>query len=334
VRPGRRPRAGRDASRAASRAAGSTGALGAEAIREAVLRSARIGVVRSRREARGPLVGEYASAFRSGGMVFEESRPYVPGDDVRRMDWNAMARSGLPWVKHYREERDRAVSVLLDTSASMAFASRGPSLAELGARVAALLVAVAARAGDRVRLLTSEDAAATPFARGTAGAWRIIEALARRAAEPGGRAGFESVIERAGRGAHPDAIVFVVSDFRPAGGAGAPAPTLPAALAGLAKRSDVISVVLDDPLSRALPAAGRVRIADPEAPTRTRVLDTGDSRVRSRYAALARERARALERGLRRHGSDVVWLRTDRDPLPALAHFFRVRAAHVGSPSP
>src|SRR5690606_30434130 len=75
----------------------------------AVARAARLLWVRSRREATSWLVGGYASAFRGGGIEFEELRPYVPGDDVRSIDWNATARSGEPWVKRFREERAHTV---------------------------------------------------------------------------------------------------------------------------------------------------------------------------------------------------------------------------------
>src|SRR5690606_36445023 len=86
-----------------------------------VARAARVLWVRSRREATSWLVGGYASAFRGGGVEFEELRPYVPGDDVRSIDWNATARSGEPWVKRFREERAHTVLLLLDVSASIGF---------------------------------------------------------------------------------------------------------------------------------------------------------------------------------------------------------------------
>ena len=86
-------------------------------------RSARLLVVRSRREATGLFAGNYVSAFRGGGLEFDESRPYVPGDDVRTIDWNATARYGDTFVKLFREERDQTLLFALDASASMRFAS-------------------------------------------------------------------------------------------------------------------------------------------------------------------------------------------------------------------
>jgi len=265
-------------------------------------------------------------------MVFEESRPYVPGDDVRRMDWNAMARTGLPFVKHHHEERDRTVQILLDTSASMAFRSGRESLARVGARVAALLVAVAARAGDRVGLVTSGDGSGGTIApaRGRAHAWRIVEAVARAAERPRGGDGFEAAIAWAESSLPADAVVFLISDFRAARPPRPGAPPVTGALAGLGARRDRVCVVIEDPRDRALPDAGRIRIADPERPGRTLLLDTGDRRIRARYAEQARARRRALERDLRRAGSDVVWMPADHDPLRVLARAFLERAARLG----
>jgi uncharacterized protein (DUF58 family) len=248
------------------------------------------------------------------------------------MDWNAMARTGLPFVKHHHEERNRTVQIVLDTSASMAFRSGRESLAGVAARVAGLLVAVAARAGDRVGLVTSGDATSGFIApaRGPAHAWRIARAVARAAERPAGEDGFEAAIERAAAALPADAVVFLISDFRTGREPRPGAPAAAGTLAALGARGDLVSVVLEDPRDRSLPDAGRVRIADPERPDRTLLLDTGDRRVRARYAEQARTRRRTLERALHRAGSDVVWLPADHDPLRVLARAFQERAARLG----
>ena len=83
--------------------------------------------------------GEYHSVFRGRGMEFSEVREYVPGDDVRTIDWNVTARTGVPHVKKYTEERDLTVLLLLDLSASQAFGSQYLTKRELMAELAALL---------------------------------------------------------------------------------------------------------------------------------------------------------------------------------------------------
>ena len=85
-------------------------------------KAARVLRLRARREATSAFGGAYRSAFRGSGTEFEELRPYVPGDEVRDLDWNATARTGTPFVRRYREERDQTLLLLLvDVSASMRF---------------------------------------------------------------------------------------------------------------------------------------------------------------------------------------------------------------------
>ncbi len=143
---------------------------------EDLSRAARLLVVRSRREATGLFAGNYVSAFRGGGLEFDESRPYVPGDDVRSIDWNATARNGEPYVKRFREERDRTLLLALDVSASMRFGSAGRAMAATAAHAAALLAVAAGRAGDRVGLVAFDASVRTalPPARGDAHVWSLI----------------------------------------------------------------------------------------------------------------------------------------------------------------
>ena len=105
---------------------------------EELLRAARFLAVRSRREATGLFAGNYRSAFRGGGLEFEESRPYVAGDDVRSIDWNATARNDELFVKRFQEERDQTLLFALDVSASMQFGSAGRSKAATAAHALAM----------------------------------------------------------------------------------------------------------------------------------------------------------------------------------------------------
>jgi uncharacterized protein (DUF58 family) len=287
-------------------------------------RAARLLTLRSRREATSILGGAYSSAFRGGGMEFEELRPYVPGDDVRALDWNATARSGSPFVRRFREERDQTLLLLLDVSASMRFGAGGHSKAAHAAHVAALLAATAARAGDRVGLVVFDEVVREelPPDRGAAHAWRIVRRALAAAGRAGGATGLDVALERLQRHTRRPAIVCLLSDFRDATLADARTGSR---LATAASRHDLVSVVLHDPREDELPAAGLVRFADPEQRRRTLVLDAGDPRIRARYRAAAGARRRALVRRLRGAGSDVLWIRTEEEPLRALVRFFRQR---------
>ena len=82
--------------------------------------------IRTRRLVDGALAGEYHSVFKGRGMEFAEVREYVPGDDVRTIDWNVTARMGQPFVKQYVEERELTVMLLVDLSGSRSVRQRHP----------------------------------------------------------------------------------------------------------------------------------------------------------------------------------------------------------------
>lgn len=289
-----------------------------------IARAARILAVRSRREAAGVLLGQWRSAFRGGGVEFEESRPYSPGDDVRAIDWNATARTGVPWVKRFREERSCPVLIALDTSASMAFGTTGRTKAHAGAYAAALLATAAAGAGDPVGFVAFADAVHSEVApgRGDAHTWRVIRAAAASVEAPHGPTDLRVVSEWTRAHARRRSLVIVLSDFR--------STDVDAAghrpLAGIARRHDLVAAGLEDPRELDLVAAGGIRIADAEGAGFSLLLSTGRKR-REAYAKAARARRAALVRRLRDDGADFVWLGTGGDPLRALVRFFRMRAA-------
>jgi uncharacterized protein (DUF58 family) len=298
-------------------------------------RAARVLAVRSRREVTSAFAGGYRSAFRGGGVEFEESRPYAPGDDVRSLDWNALARTGIPYVKRFREERDQTVWLAVDTSASMAFTSVAHAKTHTAAHAAALIGGAAARAGDRVGLVTfgHEVRSTVAAGRGDGHLAHLLGELARGASRAEGATNLGALFAHLRVSLRRRAVIVVLSDFRDdayfertADGSSAPHRL---ELLRLARQHDVVAAVVEDPRDASLPSAGSFRIADPEAPGRRWVVRSGSSKTRGLYAAAAAVRRRALERRLRSDGADVVWLRNDRDPLRALAHFFRARTAHA-----
>ncbi len=300
---------------------------------EELERAVRLLAVRSRREVSSAFAGGYRSAFRGGGVEFEESRPYVPGDDVRSLDWNAMARTGEPWVKRFREERDQTVVLVLDVSASMRFGTSGRAKAAVAAHAAALVAAAAARAGDRVGLLCfdREVRVEIPPARGEGHLWRVLRALVTAAGAPEGGTSLAVGLGRARTLTRRRAVVMLLSDFRDDGFFAARGGRAPdrAVLVALAKHHDVVAAALHDPREDELPDVGTVRFGDPEGEGPALVLRSGSRRARARYRVACEVRRRALERRLRGDGADVLWLPTHRDPLGALARFFR---RHPGAP--
>jgi uncharacterized protein (DUF58 family) len=249
----------------------------------------------------------------------------VPGDDVRTLDWNATARTGAPFVRRFREERDQTLLLLLDVSASMQFGGGdGASKAAQAAHLAALLATAAARAGDRVGLVAFDDRVREELLpdRGPVHAWRVVGRAVAAAGSAGGATGFGAALGRVARHARRPAIVCLLSDFRDPAAASSGAT---ASLAAVAARHDVVSIVLHDRREDELPDAGVVRFADPEDPRRSLILDTSRPSVRMRYRAAAAARRRALVRRLHATGSDVLWIHGGEEPLRALARFFRQR---------
>ncbi|HSQ58834.1 MAG TPA: DUF58 domain-containing protein, partial [Acidobacteriota bacterium] len=113
--------------------------------------------IRSRRAVEEVFSGAYRSAFRGQGLEFAEVREYVPGDDIRSIDWNVTARAGRPFVKRFDEERELTVIVALDLSGSLSFGSRARAKRDAAAEAGALLALAAARNRDRVGLLLFTD---------------------------------------------------------------------------------------------------------------------------------------------------------------------------------
>ena len=286
-----------------------------------IARAARILAVRSRREAAGVLVGAWRSAFRGGGIEFEESRPYMPGDEVRAIDWNATARTGTPWVKRFREERSCTLLLALDASASMAFGTTGHSKAQTAAHAAALLAASAAQAGDPVGFVAfgGDLRREIPPGRGDAHTWRVIRAAAESADAPHGPTDLGVVADWMRAHARRRSLLVVLSDFRDPAPARARRP-----LAVLGRRHDLVAAIVEDPRERELVAAGGLRLVDSEQPARRFVFGTRRAR-RDAYQAAAAEHRAALARRLREESADLVWLDTAGNPLRPLVRFFRAR---------
>jgi uncharacterized protein (DUF58 family) len=314
-----------------------------------LFRAARVLALRSRLEATGLFAGNYRSAFRGGGLEYEESRPYAPGDDVRSLDASATARTGVPYVKIFREERDRSLLLGLDVSGSMGFGTAGEPRNEPQAERAAsrrraapylqgkaatavhalaLLASAAGRAGDRIGMVAFDGRvrAETSLARGRAQSARLIRLATRAAAESRGPTDLTAALRALRRRAVRRAIVVLISDFRdPALQGGDPGP-LRRELAALARNNDLVAAVVVDPREQALVAAGGVRVRDAEHGGRALLLPTGSARARRAFAAEGARWRAQLVRDLRRAGADCVWLRSDQSPFFALARFFQERA--------
>jgi len=267
------------------------------------------------------LAGEYHSVFKGQGMEFDEVRAYQPGDDIRTIDWNVTARTGDPYVKRYVEEREITVFFLVDLSASGSFGSREKLKNEVAAEFCALLAFSAIKNNDKVGLIVFTDTIELfiPPAKGTSHVLRLIRELLFF--EPGKirkKSGTDIALalDYLGRVLHKRGVVFLVSDFLD--------KNFEKPLRVLARRHDLIAVIVSDPRELSLPDVGLLEIQDAET-GETTVIDTGSKTVRSRYKRLADEKNRELTDLFQSTGVDHIKLFTDRDYVLDLVTFFRKR---------
>lgn len=276
--------------------------------------------LRARRLVASELAGEYRSVFRGSGIEFAEAREYVPGDDVRLIDWNVTARMGSPWVKEYVEERELHLVCAVDVSASQLAARPASGRRAAAAEVCALLALAAAASHDRAGLLTfaAEAERYVPPARGTRHALRIVREVLDPAPPAGRGTSIAAACEYLGRVLRRRSLVVLVSDFLDDG--------YGRALRDLARRHETLAVVLADPLDEALPDAGLLAVGGAEDLSRM-VVDSSDAALRARYAEAAARRAGARLEALRAAGVDEIVVHTDGDAAAPLLAYFRSRAA-------
>jgi uncharacterized protein (DUF58 family) len=213
------------------------------------------------------LAGRHVSKVRGRGLTFEEVRPYLPGDDIRSMDWRVTARTGEPHVRVYAEEKDRPVLLLVDQRINMFFGSRRAMKSVCAAEAAALVAWRVLAEGDRAGGLVFGDDALAELAprRSRQSTEQLLGEVARynqalRSDAPARRGAgqLNAVLRRAARVARHDHLVVIISDFD-----GHDATTRELLLA-LHARNDVLSMLVHDPFLNELPASGQLVVSDGE----------------------------------------------------------------------
>jgi uncharacterized protein (DUF58 family) len=287
-----------------------------------ILRQVRRLEIRARAIVTELFAGEYHSVFKGRGMEFAEVREYVPGDDIRTIDWNVTARYGTPFVKKFVEEREMTVFLLVDVSGSQYFGSANRSKLELAAEVGALLAFSAINNHDKVGLLAFSDAVElfVPPRKGRVHGLRLVRDML--SCRPRGRGtDLCTACETTHHALKRRSVVFLLSDFLLA------PESWEHALALLGRKHDLIALEIRDPVEEAQtgwPRLGLIEWDDPETGARV-LFDTNDARARERLAArFARQREQTAAL-LRRRRVDHVVLEVGRDPVEPLLAFFRLR---------
>ncbi len=274
--------------------------------------------IRARRLVNDLFLGEYHAVFRGRGIEFDELRPYLPGDDVRSIDWKAYARTGQPLIRRYREDRDLTVVFLVDVSASQLAGAASRTKADLAAELSAVLALAAIRNKDKVGLL-------------------LFASKPERYVRPGGGRTHVLRVVREILWAHPEsrgtdigaaleyltgvqkrrATVFLLSDFLTRDYA--------SQLRAASRRHDIIAVSVREPVDEVMPNAGIVRLRDAES-GQILDIDTGRRSVREAYAARVAEIDAERRRLFGELGIDEIRTMVGIDYVPALLRFFKRRA--------
>jgi len=250
-------------------------------------------------------------------MEFAEVRAYLPGDDVRTIDWNVTARTGTPHVKRFTEERELTVMLLVDASASTRFGSVTRFKQELAAEVAALFAFSAITNNDKVGLIIFSDAIelALPPRKGNRHVLRVIREILGH--QPRGHGtDVAMALDYLNRVTHRRCVTILLSDLYD--------EELERPLAVARKRHDLISVILEDPRELELPDVGLITLEDPESNQRV-IVDTGDRRLREAFEQRSLASVANRDRMLRSLGVDAVRLSTGRAYARDLHLFFRNR---------
>jgi uncharacterized protein (DUF58 family) len=257
--------------------------------------------------------GEYRSAVKGQGMEFEEVREYAPGDDIRHIDWNVTARTGEPFVKVFREERQVTVLLVVDVSGSTRVGSGGADgrtdRRRQMARIAGAMAFAALRNRDRIGVVTFSDRIESYVqprrTRGHAGV--VLDHVFRDFRKGRARTELRSALDFVRQVQRRRAVVVLISDF-------IGEPDWEHSLRGLSRRHDLHGVLVDDPMDTALSGLGLVRILDPETGHRRLVDAASLSGVESVASRLHR---------LTSSGASALALSTGDDPYLALHRHFR-----------
>lgn len=268
------------------------------------------------------MAGQYHSAFKGRGMDFDQVRPYEDGDDVRHIDWNVTARQNALYVKHFVEERQLSVYILLDLSRSMDFGSIADSKRETAAQVMALLAFSAMQNNDRVGLFLYHDESLKyiPQKKGRNHILRLIrEALAY--SPPQHALPLSDAINQVGKILKRKSLVFVISDFLQR-----PTQALTQSLRILSHRHDIVPIIVRDPLEDSLPNLGYLLLQDPHNNALCN-FDSSAPAMRQAYSLHAQQQRAELKQLFARAKLQPVTVYTHKASDQALIQYFKHRGA-------
>jgi uncharacterized protein (DUF58 family) len=292
---------------------------------EALLRHLELTV---RNKLDGLLQGNYVGLVPGPGTEAGDSRPYVIGDDVRRMDWPVTARTLVPHIRQTVADRELETWLVVDLSPSMDFGTALTEKRELALAAVTAVAHLTVRGGNRVGAIvgTGRQSYVVPARAGRDHARYLLRRVARTpraesaTTDGGNGSDLAGMLEQLRRPQRRRGLVAVVSDFMQPDAGGDEAPAWERAFRALAGRHQLLGVEVLDPREMELPAAGLVTFVDPETGRQVEV-QTSDRGVRERYAAAAARQRERITDALRHCGAGHLQLRTDRDWLEDIVRY-------------
>ena len=270
--------------------------------------------ISTNRAANSTFAGEYESVFKGQGIEFDEVREYQPGDDTRAIDWNVTARTGIPFIKRFVEERELIVMFLVDMSGSGVFGSIEKTKNEIAAEICSLMAFSAIKNNDKVGLIVFTDTVEfyLPPEKGTRHVLRLIEEILNFKPH-GKKTDISAALDYLGRVISKKTVTFLISDYLDTG--------YEKKLKVMNKRHDLIAVTIKDPREIELPKLGLIKLLDSETGERI-IIDTNNGKARNWYKARALERKGQLKKIFASSGIDQIDIQTDRDYLKSITSFF------------
>ncbi len=264
--------------------------------------------------------GDYHSNFKGRGMTFSEVREYVPGDDVRSIDWNVTARTGKPHIKIFEEERELSVLILIDVSSSGVFGSKKNLKIDLGVEIAAMLSFSAIKNNDKVGLALFSDKIEKyiPPKKGKKHVLRLITDIVNHDFENSNkRTSIKTAIDFANKISKRKSVIFLISDFID--------DNFWNELKFLNFKHDVVGLQIYDSYERNFPNVGLINIHDSETGENTWI-DTTSKKNREKFQKNSDEKLDKFSMKCKNIGFDLLQISTDDDYIKFLMQFFRSRA--------
>ncbi|MBI1288697.1 MAG: DUF58 domain-containing protein [Flavobacteriales bacterium] len=263
--------------------------------------------------------GQYHSAFKGRGMAFSEVREYQMGDDVRTIDWNVTARSGVPYVKVFEEERELTVMLLVDVSGSGNFGSKVMLKRQLMTEICAVLSFSAIQNNDKVGIIFFSDKIEKfiPPKKGKSHILRIIRELIDFQPESKGT-NLSEALRYLTNVVKKRSIAFLLTDFMD--------KDYSDALKLANKKHDLVAIRIFDQLEQEVPNVGLLPITDAET-GEVIWLDTSNHETRTKLKASSLKFEAQLKETLMRAGVDMAEIRTDHSYVKPLLNLFKRRGA-------